>query len=591
MVSPRKSSSALSLIPEERAKLLPVSTKSCESLYSNTSSSKGSVNNLFRRKNFSGGGGNLGRHATLIPTNTEVRQRVLSARRLRIKTFQNQLADAQQTIADLAHENRILRTLHKRQDSALAKYESTNAELPKLLHSHAEELRVWQTKYRNLQQINKELEHKLKAKESIILTLSDQNKYYSQLNKDSSMRRIAVKILKFYRNLEERQRLSEKLEKLETRLQEKDNDMKLLARRVQIETKNFKQQILTEQKRTKDALLKLEKARLELSGYRKLDELGEKFSALTTGRRKPNPVEESKLEKDLERILADGDLDDSEKNAEPDFHSNRSTKSPNNLKLETPLDYINRKTSSSHMAMAKLRKTRQEGSGLKPVIKQQKTFPRPPAQMQRNQKKSQQKDNQIDERLAAITDYEDDYENELRIDECQELSERHHNNNRGRQYANIESGDNELEEDEEEDGEEEEISTNGDSNRKVEDEVVSRGTYNAEFLREEQELESINGDDDGDEDDDDQDAGCDTAKKTSHMKEEISSIRKQISHDYKEREAFLDTFCRQANNVVLQDETPKKQRNNKSLGHNLPSSRKNKLLQALKAIDDNKSQD
>lgn len=85
---------------------------------------------------------------------------------------------------DLAHENRILRTLHKRQDSALAKYESTNAELPKLLHSHAEELRVWQAKYRNLQQLNKELEHKLKTKESIILTLSDQNKYYSQLNKD-----------------------------------------------------------------------------------------------------------------------------------------------------------------------------------------------------------------------------------------------------------------------------------------------------------------------------------------------------------------------------------------------------------------------
>lgn len=34
-----------------------------------------------------------------MPVNSEVRQRVLSARRLRAKTFQNQLADAQQTIA------------------------------------------------------------------------------------------------------------------------------------------------------------------------------------------------------------------------------------------------------------------------------------------------------------------------------------------------------------------------------------------------------------------------------------------------------------------------------------------------------------
>lgn len=74
------------------------------------------------------------------------------------------------------------------------------------------------------------------------------------------------------------------------------------------------------------------------------------------------------------------------------------------------------------------------------------------------------------------------------------------------------------------------------------------------------------------------------------MKEEISSIRKQISHDYREREAFLDTFCRQANSGVLLEETPKK-RSNVSPGQNLPSTRKNKLLAALKAIDDNKSQD
>lgn len=74
------------------------------------------------------------------------------------------------------------------------------------------------------------------------------------------------------------------------------------------------------------------------------------------------------------------------------------------------------------------------------------------------------------------------------------------------------------------------------------------------------------------------------------MKEEISSIRKQISDDYKEREAFLDTFCRQATTGVLRDETPKK-RNSIAAERNVPSNRKHKLLAALKAIDDNKSQD
>ncbi|XP_054732519.1 lebercilin [Anastrepha obliqua] len=569
MVSPRKSTSALSLIPEERGKLLPVSTKSCESLYSNTSSSKSSSNNLFRRKHTNGNAGagaNMSRHATLIPATTEVRQRVLSARRLRMKTYQNQLADAQQTIADLAHENRILRTLHKRQDSALAKYESTNAELPKLLHSHAEELRVWQAKYRNLQQINKELEHKLKAKESIILTLSDQNKYYSQLNKD--------------RNLEERQRLSEKLEKLETRLQEKDNDMKLLARRVQIETKNFKQQILAEQKRTKEALLKLEKARLELSGYRKLDELGEKFPPLTIGRRTMNPIEESKLEKDLERILADEVLEE-EKYIETDFDSgnHRSTKCHINSKTETPVGFGSRKTASSTVAIGKPRKQRPEGGGLKPVIKQHQS-------QQRHQRKPQQKEDEAHERLAVITAYEDDYGNER--DEFQEVSARHQSNRSGHKYVSTGDDDDEFADENGDVKREEENSVNDDSSRKTDDEMASHSTYNAEYLEEdEQELESLN-DENGD-DDDEQDVACNTAKKMSHMKEEISSIRKQISHDYKEREAFLDTFCRQANSGVLLDEKSTTRSNN--LGHNLPSSRKNKLLAALKAIDDNKSQD
>lgn len=74
------------------------------------------------------------------------------------------------------------------------------------------------------------------------------------------------------RNLDERQKLQDKLRTMEQRLQEKDNDMKLMARKVQLETKNFRQQLLNEQKKCKEVMLKLEKARLEISGYRKLDE-------------------------------------------------------------------------------------------------------------------------------------------------------------------------------------------------------------------------------------------------------------------------------------------------------------------------------
>lgn len=191
--------------------------------------------------------------------NNEVRQRVLSARRLRMKTLQNQLADCQQHISELAHENRILRTVHKRQDQALNKYESTNAELPQLLHSHAEEIRIWQSKYKTLQQQNKELTFKMKQKDAQILAFSDQNKYLTQLNKD--------------KNLEDRQKLTDQVQRMEMKLQEKDNEMKLLARKLQLETKSFKIQVQMEHKRYKDAMAKLEKAKNELAVFNKLDEL------------------------------------------------------------------------------------------------------------------------------------------------------------------------------------------------------------------------------------------------------------------------------------------------------------------------------
>lgn len=234
------------------------SAKSTESLYS-SSSSKYSASALYRRRSqnpvprcngFMNGANN---------NNNEVRQRVLSARRLRMKTLQNQLADCQQHISELAHENRILRTVHKRQDQALKKYESTNAELPTLLHSHAEEIRIWQSKYKTLQHQNKELTFKMKQRDAQILAFSDQNKYLSQLNKD--------------KNLEDRQKLTDQVQKMEIKLQEKDNEMKLLARKLQLETKSFKIQVQLEHKRYKDAMAKLEKAKNELAVFNKLDEL------------------------------------------------------------------------------------------------------------------------------------------------------------------------------------------------------------------------------------------------------------------------------------------------------------------------------
>ncbi|TMW52197.1 hypothetical protein DOY81_002756 [Sarcophaga bullata] len=558
MTSPHKTLLALGQIPEEEVKLNPKATKSCESLYSN--SSRGSANVVYRRKPGASNKMNCIRQPAIIPANKEIRQRVLSARRLRMKTYQNQLTDAQQTIAELAHENRILRTLHKRQDSALAKYESNNAELPQLLHSHAEELRVWQTKYKNLQATNKDLEQKLKQKESLILTLSDQNKYYIQLNKD--------------KNLEDRQRLTEKLQALEARLQEKENDIKMMARKKQLELKQSKHQLQMEQKKSKELLMKLEHARLELSGYRKLEEiqLQEKFN-INLRRNKVSSTDNAKVDPYINTTDSEAATE------EPDApNSQRSTHSTQNITQRTART-IKNVTNKNHVTLA---------AGSPTVIPQVSKMPvphnRPPVALKR-----------LEQGDGDASNAHDSY----KMTNSFSLMQKQHSNLSSRTLNKTEKVQNNYEEDETEnddegdndnDNQEEQIDELDVKRKEIDcDESDNNGDFVSNFDESTSELDTDKDIQEYYEDTEKIEQMPDSSQK-NRMKEEISCLRKQISNDYKEREAFLDTFCRQATSGALREETPKK-RNSIATNHVVPNNRKHKLLAALKAIDDNKSQD
>lgn len=71
----------------------------------------------------------------------------------------------------MANENRLLKALQKRQDSALKRYEGTNAELPRIINSHQEELKALQTKYKQLKFQHRQTCVLLKEKESEIYSL------------------------------------------------------------------------------------------------------------------------------------------------------------------------------------------------------------------------------------------------------------------------------------------------------------------------------------------------------------------------------------------------------------------------------------
>lgn len=64
----------------------------------------------------------------------------------------------------------------------------------------------------------------------------------------------------FFRNLEEREKLQDRVRYLEVRILEKDDEMKVLMRRIQLDAKNYKSQLIVEQNKSKDLQQRLEKS-------------------------------------------------------------------------------------------------------------------------------------------------------------------------------------------------------------------------------------------------------------------------------------------------------------------------------------------
>lgn len=60
---------------------------------------------------------------------------------------------------------------------------------------------------------------------------------------------------------------------VESQLLEKDNEIKIITKKLHLESKRCKYQLQLEQQKTKEVMMKLEKARTELMGFRKIEEI------------------------------------------------------------------------------------------------------------------------------------------------------------------------------------------------------------------------------------------------------------------------------------------------------------------------------
>ncbi|XP_076271134.1 uncharacterized protein LOC143202970 [Rhynchophorus ferrugineus] len=171
------------------------------------------------------------------PNTNTVKQRVLSAKLLKLRQLQSQLNDANFHLAEVARENQVLKTLQKRQDKALSKYENTNADLPRLLNAHEQEIRVLTEKNRNLRRNVKELTEQLKLKDDELNKMKEHLFHLDKLNRD--------------KHLVDREKLMEQVDDLKSRLSRSEEQVTMLNRKLMLENKTSKQRLNAEIAKTK----------------------------------------------------------------------------------------------------------------------------------------------------------------------------------------------------------------------------------------------------------------------------------------------------------------------------------------------------
>ncbi|XP_014283308.1 lebercilin [Halyomorpha halys] len=210
-------------------------------------------------------------------------QRVMSAKLLRMKQLQNQLYETQAKLNEVMQENRTLKTVQQRQDSVLKKYEGNQEQLPQLMRSHHEEIRVLNEKYKQLRNNYKELESRLKQKDNELTNLREQHKHLLKLSKD--------------KHLGEREKLSKKVEEMQTTIDEQRKKIFMLSKKLDLEEKSFNHQLNQEVAKQRKVQSELQSALETINNLKTSLEAKERQSTVSFRR----PIQSS--EKNLQTPL------------------------------------------------------------------------------------------------------------------------------------------------------------------------------------------------------------------------------------------------------------------------------------------------
>ncbi|XP_056095715.1 lebercilin isoform X2 [Rhinichthys klamathensis goyatoka] len=168
-----------------------------------------------------------------------VTKRMLSARLLKINELKNALSELRLHADKLQRENRLLRQLQLRQEKALHRYDDTESEISQLLSRHNNETHVLRERLRRSQENQRTAERSLRETDVQLQRCRSQLQKLQQLADDQ--------------NLGEREELSRKLMYAQGKLQESEHRVKELEKNMELSSGSFQRQLANERRRTHDA--------------------------------------------------------------------------------------------------------------------------------------------------------------------------------------------------------------------------------------------------------------------------------------------------------------------------------------------------
>ncbi|KAI3354420.1 hypothetical protein L3Q82_018943, partial [Scortum barcoo] len=181
-----------------------------------------------------------------IKTPQVLRSRIQSANLSSIRELQSHVWDLQQQLTKATTENKLLKRLQHRHMVALQHFQDSEGSLSQILSKHDSEVRVLQGLLRETRSCRDSLARQLQATENKLLSTKASLQHLQLLSQDHS--------------LLEREELTLRLNKATAELEEKDKRMQVwrvgdtdLERNLELCQASFNRQIVTEQRKTKEA--------------------------------------------------------------------------------------------------------------------------------------------------------------------------------------------------------------------------------------------------------------------------------------------------------------------------------------------------